>query len=170
MSGNNKHCVVLSSFTRKPLVSLQTLSLQPVCSTRGFSHFQLGELSGLMHKTITGRNFSPHSGNCRSIRVTVAADLECAGWSVVFEESCVTGGLRGERGRNRTFAPSFTWPWNLSLPKRGSSSVAARPGNVAGPAIRPTGERPFPKPATKSAADRPPPAPQTSAHRRDRRR
>src|ERR1039458_10381026 len=47
ISGNNKHCVVVKSITRKPLLFLQTLSQQHVCSRRGFSRLKLRELSGL---------------------------------------------------------------------------------------------------------------------------
>src|SRR5215469_5735347 len=35
-SGNNKHCVVLSSDTKKPPTVLRTASSQRVCSTEGF--------------------------------------------------------------------------------------------------------------------------------------
>src|ERR1019366_10525691 len=47
ISGNNKHCVVVKSITRKPLLFLQTLSSQHVCSRRGFPRLKLRELSGL---------------------------------------------------------------------------------------------------------------------------
>src|SRR5664279_1681080 len=49
ISGNNKHCVVVKSITRKPLLLLQTLSQQHVCSRRGFPRLKLRELSGLAH-------------------------------------------------------------------------------------------------------------------------
>src|ERR1035441_3441353 len=47
LSTRNKHSVVVKSITRKPLLFLQTLSSQHVCSRRGFSRLKLCELSGL---------------------------------------------------------------------------------------------------------------------------
>jgi len=82
ISGNNRHCVVLSSDTRKPFFALQTLTEQHVCSRRELPRPLFYEFFGL--RVSASQQFQAkgfYMSGCVSLVLAVLKLTEMKQWS-----------------------------------------------------------------------------------------